>query len=90
MSLRRLEEALQRCGGQEWSVRIDIDPKTDAAPEAAIPSVPAKQREREVMEHPLISRALDVLGARLMKMEEGFGAQSPANETENQAGIPES
>jgi DNA polymerase-3 subunit gamma/tau len=78
--LARVEEVLQKQTGKVWVFRVEAAPGT-AAP-AAIPAAeaqptppprPRRNYRDEAEKEPLIKRAVDVLGAQLVRVEEGFG-----------------
>jgi len=85
-SVVRIEETLRE-HGHEWAVRVEVEamPAADVTGEqsAEQPAAPLtnRLREREALQNPLLARATEVLGARLMRMEEGFGQQAAAPET---------
>ncbi len=77
--LARIEEVLRRVSGQPWQVRVEavggptIDGSNAADDSASQPSRYRRQRAEAVQE-PLLKRAIDVLGAQLVHLDEGFGA----------------
>jgi DNA polymerase-3 subunit gamma/tau len=77
--LSRVAEALRRLTGQDWIVRVDSASSEAAAlqPSAAEPdSSPSRYRRQrtEALQVPLVKRALEVLGAQFVQLDEGFGA----------------
>jgi DNA polymerase-3 subunit gamma/tau len=81
----RLEEALWKITGSRCNLRID--PSADDGPvvspahgvEAPETSPPRSRRHRaEAMQLPLIARAMEVLGAQIVQLDEDFGA-APAS-----------
>jgi DNA polymerase-3 subunit gamma/tau len=77
----RLEEALQKITGQEVDVRYETaDDETAAAKEGA--RVPrAVQMRRDAAQVPLVQRALEGMGAQLIRADEGFGTTGNRVET---------
>jgi hypothetical protein len=87
--LNRVLDALERLTGQTWDLRLEVSAGTNGTPApppvAAAPAPPATQ-------HPLVQSAIDLLGARLLKVDDGFGqavpeaedAEEPAAEVEEQ------
>ena len=81
-SVARLEEGLRRLTGLTWAVRIESG-TGEAAP---LPSMTAAESENtlsryrrqrtEAMREPLVKRAMEVLAAQIVDVEEGFGAGS--------------
>ncbi|MFQ3592828.1 MAG: DNA polymerase III subunit gamma/tau [Gemmataceae bacterium] len=73
-SLARLEKALQELTGQEWKVTIDTH-------QAEAPTAQADDLSRAVRRSPkeevqriaLVKRAMEVLGATIHRVDEGFG-----------------
>jgi DNA polymerase III subunit gamma/tau len=82
-SVARVEETLRQ-HGREWGVRVEVEamPAAEVIAEQGLeqPAAPLtnRLREREALQNPLLARAAEVLGARLMRMEEGFGQQAAA------------
>jgi DNA polymerase III subunit gamma/tau len=68
---QRVEAALKEVTGQDWSLRFEVI--ANPAPIAAAPPISNRERERRALETPLLSRIVDQLGGRLLKMDEGFG-----------------
>jgi len=85
-----VQTALHDATGHEWVFKVEFDGNTAAASgdshsETVVPAkVTTRQRNEEVLQIPLIQAAVDKLGARLLKVDEGFGSGSePATEGEN-------
>jgi DNA polymerase-3 subunit gamma/tau len=75
----RIEQALRKITGQSWNLRIESssDGPRDSlpTPEPNETPVPRPRKPRaEVEQEPLIKRATDVLEARFVQLDEGFGA----------------
>jgi DNA polymerase-3 subunit gamma/tau len=76
--LLRVEEALRKVTGRAWTLRVETTnagptPPAGAVPEATPPPRPRPNSREEAEKHPLIKRALEVLGATVHRVEEGFG-----------------
>jgi DNA polymerase-3 subunit gamma/tau len=79
--LRKIEEALRRTTGRSWTMRVETiasrtagvpaSPGTENAATSA--RVPRRNLREEAEQLPLIKRAMDVLGASIQRVEEGFG-----------------
>jgi hypothetical protein len=83
--LGRVEEALRKTTGRPWTLRVEsiAAPAAPAATapgaEAAAPTHPPRRNPREDAEKvPLVRRALEVLGASVHRVDEGFGAAPAA------------
>ena len=82
--LAKIETALHRLTGQKWALRVEsIAGPVSSAPvpvvEAPAPA-PTRLRRTERVEaekEPLIKRAMDVLGAQVLRAPEGFGTALP-------------
>ncbi|HEV3448157.1 MAG TPA: DNA polymerase III subunit gamma/tau [Gemmataceae bacterium] len=80
----RVETALRKLTGQAWNLRVEAltGNGAEAAPQAAEPTEEAQSRYRrqraEALKEPLIKAAVEVLGAQLMDVEDGFGSTVPA------------
>jgi DNA polymerase-3 subunit gamma/tau len=77
--LARIEEAVKKLTGKPWTVRIEQEANLSAStPETGTngPASSARPRtnpKEEAEKVPLIRRAVDVLGATIHRVEEGFG-----------------
>lgn len=69
-SLEVLRATLRRLTGQDWSVRVEQT--AGPTPASAAPPPRPEQRNRELLELPLFKRAADVLGAQLVRADDGF------------------
>ena len=84
--MERVEEALRKLTGRSWKVRIETGGQAAETPIPPVqPSREAgnslervrKQRE-EAENEPLIKRAIEVLGAEIRRVDEGFNSAPPA------------
>jgi hypothetical protein len=82
--LARIEEWLKRITGQACQLRIESSgggPKAESTetPDevATLPSRYRRQRA-EVLQEPLLKRAIEVLGAQIVQMDDGFGGAPAA------------
>jgi DNA polymerase-3 subunit gamma/tau len=82
----RVEELLRRVTGQACQLRIEAvggSPREEATPTAdELATLPSRSRRlrAEAVEEPLLKRAIDVLGAQVVQLDDGFGAApAPAN-----------
>jgi DNA polymerase-3 subunit gamma/tau len=83
--IQRVEQALTKTLGRPCSLRIERQhaptPASGPANGSAAPPAPrsaARSRQTEVLREPLLQRLQEVLGAALVKAEEGFGAVTHA------------
>jgi hypothetical protein len=75
-----MEELLRRITGHECHVRVDsvaggtpLKPPQPAS--EPVPSISPYRRQRaEASQEPLLKRAIDLLGAQIVQMDDGFGA----------------
>jgi DNA polymerase-3 subunit gamma/tau len=77
-SILRIQDALKTVTGQEWTVRIEKESGSElpaAAQTQAIQGVTNRSRDEDARKLPLIGRAIDKLGARLLKLDDGFGSE---------------
>jgi DNA polymerase-3 subunit gamma/tau len=78
----RIEEALRKITGTSWSIRVEttsgnVDPASHSRPDAEgseTSSARSRRLKTEAMQQPLITRAMEVLGAQIVHMDDGFGA----------------
>jgi DNA polymerase-3 subunit gamma/tau len=75
--LGRLEEALRKVTGQAWKLRLESTPGNGAAlADSTVPPSVVRPRRNEAEDAekvPLIRRAIDIMGARVVRVDEGFG-----------------
>jgi hypothetical protein len=97
-NVARVEEALKKVTGRVWTLRIESTPTTaadgDAAgvslPDAPPPVRPPRRNFREEAEKdPLVKRALEAMGAQVLRVDEGFGTTSPEVKPAEAAGHDE-
>jgi DNA polymerase-3 subunit gamma/tau len=97
--VRRVEEAVRKLAGPAWGFRVESGPaaaENEAAgsPEGSpAPSAPRPRRnlKEEAEKVPLVRRAMDVLGATIQRVDDGFGsAAAPAGEAGNGSPDPPS
>lgn len=77
---RHLESLLREVTGQDWSLRFDLDANSSPSESAATP-ISGRERERQALEMPLLSRIVSRLDGRLLKLDDGFGENAPDEET---------
>jgi hypothetical protein len=83
--LGRVESALQKITGQAWKLRLESIPGNGAAPQDP-PVQPSAVRARrndaeEAARSPVVRRAIEVTGARVVRVDEDFGT-GPATKGE--------
>jgi DNA polymerase-3 subunit gamma/tau len=78
-NIARVEEELKKLTGRPWHLRVEAVPgagpsKATAEDErqANGPTL-ARQQRLDAMQQPLVKRAIEVMGAQIVDMEEGFG-----------------
>jgi DNA polymerase III subunit gamma/tau len=76
----RLVDALMKVTGETIELRFEVLPPTE--PEAPpVPRVPkAVQMRQSASQDPLVRRAVEELGAQLVKADDGFGLATPSRE----------
>jgi hypothetical protein len=74
---QHVEGVLKRLSGQDWAVRFELETADNPEPGPAVP-VSNRERERQALDTPLLSRIVSQLDGRLLKMDEGFGNNAPA------------
>ena len=79
--MARLQEAVRKITGQAWSIRVEAPQGAASTPKADEPehSQPSYYRQRtEAGQEPLVKRAIEQLGAQILRVDEGFGTQDAA------------
>jgi DNA polymerase-3 subunit gamma/tau len=84
--LDRIDEALRKITGQAWSVRIESGSNAAAplpAMAAEVEPTPSRYRRQrtEALQQPLVQRAVEILGAQFVHLDDEFGA-APAEASE--------
>jgi DNA polymerase-3 subunit gamma/tau len=82
-NVARVEDALKKVTGRVWTLRIEAIPTTAvgsaalvSVPEAPPPVRPPRRNYREDAEQePLVKRALELMGAQFLRVDEGFGTK---------------
>ncbi len=83
--VQRIEESLRRMTGHAWQLRIEsVGSGAVAAPAEAAPDAtnsPSRSRSKwaEAAQDPLLKRAVEVLGAQVVHVDDNFGAASAAS-----------
>lgn len=82
-----IRNSLKKVTGKDWLLRFEK--VADASANGALELAPARrdQRRKDLLELPLFKKAVDVLGAQLIKADPGFDPQSGAAE-ETHAAVP--
>jgi DNA polymerase III subunit gamma/tau len=97
--LARVEDAVGKLTGRPWKVRVETsDPAAPDStggeaggiqgPTEGAPARPRSNSREEAEKLPLIKRAIDVLGATIHRVDEGFGSAS-TERTQRPAAPPE-
>jgi DNA polymerase III subunit gamma/tau len=74
--LAKIEEAVRKGTGHTWILRVEggASPAPAMAPETPPPAPqPRRNHRAEAEKEPLVKRALDALGAQIVRVEDGFG-----------------
>jgi DNA polymerase III subunit gamma/tau len=83
--LGRIEDALRKVTGQSWKLRLESIPGNGAVPrEPPVPPSAVRSRRNDAEEAekvPVIRRAVDIMGAQVVRVDEGFG-DDPARKGE--------
>ncbi len=77
--LAKIEEVIRKGTGRPWILRVEgVAGSAPAEPVPAAPEPPAPRRNyrAEAEKDPLVKRALDALGAQIVRVEDGFGETS--------------
>ncbi len=80
--IQRIEQSLRSITGQPWQLRIEVTGNA-AAPVSTVPvettPLPRSRLKRaEVEQEPLVKRAIDVLDAQVVQIDDGFGGAPTA------------
>jgi DNA polymerase-3 subunit gamma/tau len=89
-AVARVEEIVQRVTGQPWQFRTEtisggVSADPDQAGDDTVTQQSRYRRQRaEAEQEPLLKRAIDVLGAQIVHMDDEFGAERPARPTRDE------
>jgi DNA polymerase-3 subunit gamma/tau len=87
----RIADVLRKLTGRTWNLRIDstggpaAEKPAEASPVVEAPAVRPRPARTEAEKEPLVKKALDVLGAQVLRVDEGFGAAVVAAEAADEA-----
>ncbi|MGL5098229.1 MAG: hypothetical protein ACRDD1_21795, partial [Planctomycetia bacterium] len=70
--------AVRRVTGIPWTIRIEQQSAFETANEPLPPPNLVADRKKDLLQLPLFRRANEVLGAQLMKVDDGFATTAPA------------
>ena len=90
--LAKIEEAVRKVSGHPWTVRVEAGPASPAATPTAVVATarprPRRNHRAEAEKEPLVKRAVDALGAQIVRVDEGFG-ETPAGSVARTAEPPD-
>jgi DNA polymerase III subunit gamma/tau len=76
-NIEEIQAVVKSITGKDWNFRVEMeaqsDGKQDTQPQPAKP-VTYRERNQEVLQVPLVNWAVEKLGARLLRVDDGFGA----------------
>ncbi len=72
--LKRVTDSLKRVTGQNWSVRVERALHRNGQVKPALPLPQKTQAVVPAFDHELLRKAEEALGAKLMAVDDGFGA----------------
>lgn len=76
-ALARIEQGLLKASGQAWTVRIEMMAEPNAVAETSlVPRIARRPVKDEAQSIPLVKRAMEVLGATITRVDEGFADDS--------------
>jgi len=82
--VQRIEEALRKMTGHAWQLRIEsvgsgaVAAPSEAAAEATNSLPRSRSKRAEAVQDPLLKRAVEVLGAQVVHVDDDFGAAPAA------------
>ena len=80
--LNRVLDALERLTGQNWDLRLETAPGLNGHARPEPPTgVPVATPD---LRHPLVQSVIDVLGAKVLQVDDGFGQAAPAAEDDDE------
>jgi DNA polymerase-3 subunit gamma/tau len=74
-TLDQLQSVLKKLTGKEWTVRVE---RTAGLPAPLAEPPPPVNRNKDLMQYPLLKRIGDVLGGQLVRVEDGFSPTAEA------------
>ncbi len=70
--LAAIRTTLRRISGNEWTVRVEKGHSNGPVPEPLPAPVQPADRKKDLLQLPLFRRANEILGAQLMRVDDGF------------------
>lgn len=83
-NVRKVEAVLRQLTGQDWTLRVERSSKTDgpAVPMAAPQADGGVDDTRtQSLQTPLLAKVVEVLSASILRVDPGFGLDTPPEET---------
>jgi DNA polymerase-3 subunit gamma/tau len=77
--VQRIEESLRKVTGHAWQLRIEsvgsgaVAAPAEAAADATTPQPRSRLKRAEAVQDPLLKRAVEVLGAQIVHLDDDFG-----------------
>jgi hypothetical protein len=88
-SVARTQDALKKITGRVWNIRVETAqngmPESPAAAATEISQSRYRRQRTEAMQEPLIKRAMELLEAQIVQVDDGFGAAPAAADRPEQA-----
>ncbi len=82
--VQRIDESLRKVTGHAWQLRIDsvgsgaVAATSEAAADATTSQPRSRSKRAEAVQDPLLRRAVEVLGAQVVHLDDDFGAAQEA------------
>jgi DNA polymerase-3 subunit gamma/tau len=74
---RAIQTAIRRVTGSDWAVRFEKRAAAEGQVAPASPAAPPVESKKDVRQLPLFRHASELLGAQLMKVDDGFAPTAP-------------
>jgi DNA polymerase-3 subunit gamma/tau len=71
-----IQRALKRITHKDWLVRVESTPGPVGSPPAGAAPARPEQRTKDLLQLPLFKKAVEVLGAQMVRVDEGFDPQA--------------
>jgi hypothetical protein len=70
-------DVLKRVTGETWDLRLETAAGRNGQATPDVPAISPAPAQPTALQHPLVQSAVELLGAKLLQVDEGFGHVEP-------------
>jgi hypothetical protein len=75
--ISRVLDVLKRVTGETWDLRLETAASRNGHGEQEAPAISAAPAQPTALQHPLVQSTVEMLGAKLLQVDDGFGHVEP-------------